>query len=290
MGVSWTPDEERRPALPRVEDLPAVPGGYDRGAVEAAFDAFYRHTAQLDATLAALESVEAFQKQASELRADIRALRAASWGPLPGRQTWAAGYAARASSSRGGFLDVAPRLAVEAAFIMLVAVGAALADLGTTTVVLVVVAAWLVVGLAEVLASLTRGEPGTPALRPRSPAAQPPSAAAATVAVQAAVRDPWEAAASPLEAELEPEFQPEPEPQPDPEAASAQEAAPAPARRRFWQRREASVEEPGAEPDLAEELRPASQPEAPDEETGEIPAGEARPVAPQRASLRRGRR
>jgi hypothetical protein len=146
--VSWTPDEERRPVLPRVEDLPAVPGGYDRASVEAAFDAFYRHTAQLDSTLAALESVEAFQKQASDLRADIRALRAASWGPLPGRQTWAAGYAARASSSRGGFLDVAPRLAVEAAFIMLVAVGAALADLGTTTVVLVVVAAWLVVGLA----------------------------------------------------------------------------------------------------------------------------------------------
>lgn len=258
--MSWSPGEERRPALPRVEELPAVPGGYDREAVEAAFDAFYRHTAQLDATLATLESVEAFQKQASELRADIRALRAASWGPLPGRQTWAAGYAVRASSSRGGFLDVAPRLAVEAAFIILVAVGAAVADLGTTTVVLVVVAAWLVVGLAEVLATLTRGEPGSPDFRaaPR-PAGTTPTATAATVVVQAAVRDPWEAPA--LEPEPEPEPDAEEEPEPEPAAEAGEEPA-----------------EQG--PDLAEALRPAPTPEVPDADTGEISLDGPGPVAP----------
>src|SRR5918996_4545643 len=127
----WGRGEAGRQRLPRLEDLPREADGYDQQAVADAFDAFYRHAAELDATLAVLESVDAFRREAGDLRADIRALRAASWGPLPGRQTWAAGYAARASSSRGGFLDVAPRLAVEAAFIMLVAVGAALADLGT---------------------------------------------------------------------------------------------------------------------------------------------------------------
>lgn len=161
----WTPEE--RPSLPRVEDLPSSGDGYDRAAVEAAFDAFYRHAAQLDATLRTLEAVEAFRKQASDLRSDIRALRASSWGPLPGRQTWAAGYAVRASAeARGGWLDVVPRLAVEAAFIILVAVGAAVADLTTTAVVLLVIAAWLVVGLTEVIASVARSASRPPVFRP----------------------------------------------------------------------------------------------------------------------------
>src|SRR5215211_2813196 len=121
----WGQGESGRQRLPRLEDLPRRGDGYDPQAVSDAFDAFYR--------------------------------RAAEWGPLPGRQTWASGYAVRASAERrGAFLEVAPRIAVEAAFIILVAVGAALADLGTTTVVVLVVAAWLVVALAEVLASLAR--------------------------------------------------------------------------------------------------------------------------------------
>ena len=196
----WAPEE--RPRLPRLEDLPVVQEGYDPGAVAAAFDSFYRHAAKLDTTLSALDSVEAFRKEAADLRADIRALRAAAWGPLPGRETWAAGYAVRAATERrGGFLDVAPRIAVEAAFIILVAVGAAIADLGTTTVVLLVVAAWLVVGLAEVLASLARPA-YAPALRP---APEP-------AAVQPAV-DPWEGR--------------EPEPEPEPVASLEADLHPA---------------------------------------------------------------
>ncbi|MGH3104576.1 MAG: malto-oligosyltrehalose synthase, partial [Gaiellaceae bacterium] len=104
----WTPDgwgegEAPRERLPRIEDLPSVERGYDRDAVEAAFDAFYRHAAQLDATLRVLESVDVFRQQAGELRSDIRALRAAAWGPLPAaRPDWTAPGYARTSARLGG--------------------------------------------------------------------------------------------------------------------------------------------------------------------------------------------
>src|SRR5215211_8922152 len=200
----WGQGEAAQQRLPRLEDLPRRGDGYDAQAVSDAFDAFYRHAAELDATLAVLESVDAFRREAGDLRADIRALRAAAWGPLPGRQTWAAGYAVRASAERkGGFLDVMPRIAVEAAFIMLVAVGAALADLSSTTVVLVVVAAWLVVGLAEVLASLARPSYPAPVLR-ATPAHDGAEAAPAATTVQPAP-----------DAEAEAEAEAE-EPAPDP--------------------------------------------------------------------------
>ena len=94
----WMPEgwEDRGPAtpdrLPRRRGSAASPSsGYDRDAVQRAFDAFYRHAAQLDATLRVLESMEIFARQAGDLRADLRALRAASWGPLPAaRPAWRA--------------------------------------------------------------------------------------------------------------------------------------------------------------------------------------------------------
>src|SRR5215218_9166307 len=211
----WGQGEAAQQRLPRLEDLPRRGDGYDAQAVSDAFDAFYRHAAELDATLVVLESVDAFRREAGDLRSDIRALRAASWGPLPGRQTWASGYAVRASAERrSGFLDVAPRIAVEAAFIILVAVGAALADLGTTTVVVLVVAAWLVVALAEVLASLARPAHSAPVFRPGSQreeaeaaaptTIEPAPAAEETAPEPAALADPWEMVPADIAAVLEP--------------------------------------------------------------------------------------
>ena len=255
-----------RQRLPRLEDLPRRTDGYDPQAVADAFDAFYRHAAALDATLAVLESVDAFRREAGDLRADIRALRAAAWGPLPGRQTWAAGYAVRASAERrSGFLDVAPRIAVEAAFIMLVAVGAALADLSSTTVVLVVVAAWLVVGLAEVLASLTRQPAAPPVLRP-APAYEEPEAVAATtveplfeeeeekeegVGEPVLAADPWEIA---------PGYDPEPEPEPAPEPAPEPEPAPVPAPEPLPTPEPEREPEPEPQPEPQPEPLPAPEP------------------------------
>ena len=234
----WTigperPDEPRRRPLPRVEDLPAAEDGYDRAAVEAAFDAFYRHAAELDATLGVLEAVDAFQKQAADLRADIRALRAASWAPAHARQGAAGTYAPRPAPPRPPVLEVMPRMAVEAAFIIIVGVGAALAGLGSAGVILLVLAAWLVVALGEAVAALTRPpvRPALPAPRARPATAEPARVEPAPTQIVSA--DEVAAAAV---AEPEPDVEPEPaaaaaeeEPLPEPVA----EEAP---KRRFWQR------------------------------------------------------
>ena len=71
--------ERRTTPLPRVEDLPIAEQGYDREKVREAFDAFYRHAAQLDATLSTLEAVEVFQRTSAELRAELRNIRGSGW-------------------------------------------------------------------------------------------------------------------------------------------------------------------------------------------------------------------
>jgi F0F1-type ATP synthase membrane subunit b/b' len=54
-GRSRAPQPSLTP-LPRVEDLPIEGGGYDRQSVQEAFDAFRRHTAQLQAQLRVLQA------------------------------------------------------------------------------------------------------------------------------------------------------------------------------------------------------------------------------------------
>ena len=106
---------EGRRGLPRVEDLRRVDGGYERRSVEDAFDAFYRHAAQLDASLRVLESVEAFRRDSAALRDDLRALRSASWGPIPAaRQPMTASSGGSWRTERRTSFDAMPRIAVEA--------------------------------------------------------------------------------------------------------------------------------------------------------------------------------
>src|SRR5438445_4671888 len=77
---AWpSPDAPPGP-LPRLEDLPIAELGYDQEAVRAAFDSFYRHAAQLDASLRALEAIELFRRDADALRNDLRALRSLGIG------------------------------------------------------------------------------------------------------------------------------------------------------------------------------------------------------------------
>ena len=69
---AWpSPDSPPEP-LPRLEDLPIAAQGYDQEAVRLAFDSFYRHAAQLDASLRALEAVEVLLRQ---LRTELGKLR-----------------------------------------------------------------------------------------------------------------------------------------------------------------------------------------------------------------------
>ena len=271
--------------LPRVEDLPRLEGGgYDPVAVAAAFDAFYRHAAEVDATLRVLESVDAFQKQAGDLRADLRALRAASWGPLPtARPSYAPAYTVRAE--RFGGFDLVPRLAIEAAFIIAVALTAAAAGVAAAWVVLLVAGAWLVVGAAEVVASI-----GRPRLRAPSLPARPTPTPEPVVADAESTPFGWPEAAP----AQEPEMAPEPEPAAEPVAADA-EAEPEPVaegppdadakpevggRRGFLRRRaQAAAEEPFAEPPAPRHVRVLPPAPAAEQEPEPVAEEEAEPAA-----------
>jgi hypothetical protein len=164
---AWpSPDQPPAP-LPRIEDLPIAEQGYDQEAVRLAFDSFYRHAAQLDASLRALEAVEVFRRDADALRNDLRALRALGLGGQPAEPAWATQTYVR---ERPDVSAVVLRLAVEVTLIVAVAVIAGVAHFKTVTIVVLMAAAFAIVALSEWLAArarfippavafLTEGEP-----------------------------------------------------------------------------------------------------------------------------------
>ena len=215
---AW-PSRERAPErapLPRAEDLPVAENGYERDAVHAAFDAFYRHTAQLDATLRTLEAVDTFTRQAAELRADLRTLRSAGVGP----QAWSSPYSAPVSE-RVGVSPAVPRIAVEIAFVIAVPVVAgAIGHFDSSIVLGVTLAAWVLTALIEFTAYRTRMSPPLlPRVGPGEPAAVvvEPEPAAESVGWGALVED-YDSArtmiASAVKVEEPAAVEPEPEPEP----------------------------------------------------------------------------
>jgi hypothetical protein len=257
--TGWDAGESGHEPLPKIENLPIAEQGYDRDAVREAFDSFYRHSAQLDASLRLLSSVEAFGRQARELRADIRSLRAASWGPAPSaRHVWSVGHEAwRADEPISGALpDALPRLAVWAALIILVGVGAALADLSTALIIVLVLGAWLLVALLEV------------GLSARASARRPPAFTALTPVESGAVVAP-----APVEEVDELVVEPAPaaedageatmiEPAPEGDEPEEPEDAPAPGPPSHVR---VLRPEPVAEPEEPEDAAPEAA-EAPEEE------------------------
>jgi hypothetical protein len=150
---AWpSPDSPRGP-LPRIEDLPVAEQGYDQESVRAAFDAFYRHAAQLDASLKALEAVEVFRRDAMELRSDLRSLRALGFGG--GEPQWTAA-AWTYERPRREVPPAVPRLAAEAALVVAVAVIAGVAHLQAWVIVTLMAAAWAIVAMSEWLAARAR--------------------------------------------------------------------------------------------------------------------------------------
>jgi hypothetical protein len=145
-----------RPALPSVEELPRAGNGYRAEPVEEAFDAFYRHIARLDATLQALEAAEAFSRQASDLRTELRAFRRARW-----QEGWSEAYGrSPAAAAPNRLISLAlPRIVVEVAFLIAVAVILGIRHFSTGTIVGVMAGAWLIVGLTEWLVSHGSGSP-----------------------------------------------------------------------------------------------------------------------------------
>jgi hypothetical protein len=152
-GDSWpSPDQPPAP-LPRIEDLPISEQGYDQEAVRLAFDSFYRHAAQLDASLRALEAVEVFRRDADALRNDLRALRALGLGGAVPEPAWATQTYAR---ERPDVPAVVVRLAAEAALIVAVAVIAGVAHFRSVTIVILMAVAFAIVALSEWLAARAR--------------------------------------------------------------------------------------------------------------------------------------
>jgi hypothetical protein len=148
-------DPERRPApLPRIEDLPIADQGYDREKVREAFDAFYRHAAQLDATLNTLEAVDVFQRTSAELRAELRTIRGSGWTV----QSWQAGggYGTRQRVSEWSLPPAFPRVAGEALFLIVMGVIVGVAGWSRLTIVLVMALALGVVWLIEWVAARER--------------------------------------------------------------------------------------------------------------------------------------
>lgn len=144
--------------LPQADELPHADEGYDPARVEEAFAAFADRVREL-------ESV------ASELRAELTAVRAERTAParydgdeeewpadagltnggLARSPDWVAGVPPPFAHRPG-----LPRLVLEGAFLLLVAVLAGLADLAAPWIVLVMAVAWSLVVLTEWAAAARR--------------------------------------------------------------------------------------------------------------------------------------
>jgi hypothetical protein len=170
MTDAWpSPDAPPGP-LPRIEDLPIAEQGYEQEAVRDAFDAFYRHAAQLDVSLHALEAVEVFRRDADALRNDLRALRALGFGGGALQEpAWAA---PRYDVPRSELPMVVLRLAAEAALIVAVAVIAGVAHFRPALVVALMAGAFVIVALSEWLVGRARFVPPAIAFAPLGSASE----------------------------------------------------------------------------------------------------------------------
>jgi len=192
--------------LPQADALPRSEEGFDPERVEEAFATFADRVREL-------ESV------ASELRAELHSLRAER--VAPGRfedEDWpvespiagagglpSADWVATVPPPFRRALTV-PRLALEGAFLLLVAVLAGLADLDATWIVLVMAVAWGLVALAEWAAAAKRSHWRLDEIAP-AVAAPGPAAADSTgpwdmpVVESTAIESQAQAAAPELESE-----------------------------------------------------------------------------------------
>ena len=167
---AWpSPDAPLAP-LPRIEDLPLGEQGYDREAVRLAFDSFYRHAAQLDASLRALEAVEVFRRDADALRNDLRALRSLGLGGGQAEPAWATRTYDRPRAEIPGVLL---RLTAESALIIAVAVVAGVGHLHSSLIIALMAGAFVIVALSEWLAARARFVPPAVAFLPAPDEGEP---------------------------------------------------------------------------------------------------------------------
>lgn len=223
------------------QDLPPAGEGYDPARVEEAFSAFADRVRELEAV-------------AGELRAELQSLRAERpastsfdderWPVEPGANLSPDWIAAVPPPLARGF--AVPRLVLEGAFLLLVALCAGLADLSPEWIVLVMVAAWTLVVLSEWAAAAKRA-------RWRLDEIAPPLDAEA-----AETTGPWDVPvvqATVVEAGPDPESKTMVTKLPaehvdldEPDAEVVAETEPAPKRRRGLRRRKQPAEAGAADP------------------------------------------
>ena len=130
---------------PRTHDRPRSGETYDAARVEEAFDGFAQRVRELEAV-------------ADELRAELRSLRSERAAPATSfdDEHWPVEPRSNLSPEWVGAVPpprlrrfTVPRLVLEGAFLLLVALFAGLADLSAAWIVLVMAAAWTLVVLAE---------------------------------------------------------------------------------------------------------------------------------------------
>lgn len=139
--------------LPRTEELSRTDSALEAERIEEAFAAF-------------AERVHELEVVASELRAELRALRAErSEPPALDEEEWPADADATPVPSADwvgavppplGSSSAAPRLVAEGGFLVVVALLAGLADLRAVWIALVMVLAWALVALSEWVAAEKR--------------------------------------------------------------------------------------------------------------------------------------
>lgn len=133
--------------LPQAEELPRAADGYDPARVEEAFASFADRVHELEAV-------------AAELRGELRALRA-DRAPVADDEDWPAdaGMAGAPGLHSPDWVAAVPppfardralpRLVLEGAFLLVVALLAGLAELSTAWIVVVMAVAWALVVLGE---------------------------------------------------------------------------------------------------------------------------------------------
>ena len=160
------PHASPREPLPRVEELPVAEHGYERESVKAAFDAFYRHAAQLDAALRTLEAVDSFHRQAAALRADLRSLRAAGWTQQSSLGQGQPSYSYGSRAPREGVPPAVWRIAGEVLLLIAVAVALGVAKVSWWVIVAAMAGAFLLVCIIEWLAGRGQSSYAQPASAP----------------------------------------------------------------------------------------------------------------------------
>ena len=231
--------------LPQADELPHADEGYDPARVEEAFAAFADRVREL-------ESV------ASELRVELTAVRAERTAPT--RYDDEEEWPAEARLANGGLAPspdwvagvpppfasrpALPRLLLEGAFLLLVAVLAGLADLAAAWIVLVMAVAWCLVVLAEWAAAAKRARWRLDEIAPPADTASDSTGPWDMPVVEATVvQSSPDPESKTIVARLPAEPQPEPEPGPEPESP--------PKRRRGLRRRkpdETSTADRAADP------------------------------------------